>query len=233
VADVELELAERIRRGEGVVLATVIRLDGQPPSHAGAKVLLGERGIVAGTLGCAEFDAQARADAAAVLTGASPQLRTYTHDLGTIEVYLEPHVPAPLLLVFGNTPVARRIAEWVAAVGFRVVAPEAGPQVPPAAGAEVYAVHTDHDDPHLVDALAAVLQANPRFVGVVGSRRHTGDHLEELQRRGFDVSRIQTPVGLDLGAVSAEEIALSILAGIVAARHGRGGGPLSSVKTAG
>ena len=226
MADVEIELAERIRRGEGVVLATVIRLDGKPPSHTGAKVLLAAGEVLAGTLGCAEFDSQARTDAAPLLAGGTPELRTYSHDLGSIEVYLEPHLPAPLLLVFGDTPVGRRVAEWGAPLGFRVLVPGPGREVPPLGGTEVYAVHTDHDDPGLVDALAPVLAAEPRFVGVMGSRRHTGHHLAELQRRGLDISRIQTPVGLDLGAVTAEEIALSILAGIVAARHNRPGGAL-------
>lgn len=226
MADVEIELAERIRHGEGVVLATVIRLDGQPPSHTGAKVLLDDGSVLAGTLGCAEFDSQARADAPAVLAGGTPTIRTYIHDLGSIEVYLEPHVPAPLLLVFGDTPVARRVAEWGGPLGFRVVAPAPGAVLPPLTRGEVYAVHTDHDDPALVDALATVLAAGPRFVGVMGSRRHTGHHLEELERRGLDTSNIQTPVGLDIGAISAEEIALSILAGIVAARHGRAGGAM-------
>jgi len=230
MADVEIELADRIRRGEGAVLATVIRLDGQPPSHTGAKVLLGAGEVIAGTLGCAEFDAQARDDAVDLLGAGAPALRTYTHDLGSIEVYLEPHLPAPLLLVFGATPVARRIAEWGGPLGFRVVAVEPGRSLPSLVGGELYAVHTDHDDPGLVAALASVLEANPQFVGVMGSRRHTGHHLEELQRRGFDTSRIQTPVGLDLGAISAEEIALSILAGVVAARHGREGGPMFNVK---
>lgn len=227
MADVELELAERIRRGDRVVLATVVRLDGRPPSHTGAKVLLGDGEVLAGTLGCAEFDAQARQDSERLLAAGAPELRTYTHDLGTIEVYLEPHVPGPLLVVFGATPVGRQVAEWARPLGFRVTVVAAG-DPPPAlpAAQELYAVHTDHDDPGLVDALAAVLAAEPRFVGVMGSRRHTGHHLEELARRGFDVSRIQTPVGLDLGAVTAEEIALSILAGVVAARHGRAGGAM-------
>jgi xanthine dehydrogenase accessory factor len=230
MADVEIELAERLRRGDAVVVATVIRLDGKPPSHTGAKVLLASDAIVAGTLGCAEFDGQARADAATVLSGARPEIRTYRHDLGSIEVYLEPHLPAPLLVIFGGTPVARQIAEWAKPLGFRVAAVEGGETPPTLEGGEIYAVHTDHDDPALVDGLVTVLEAGARFVGVMGSRRHTGHHLEELQRRGYDTSGIQTPVGLDIGAVTAEEIALSILAGIVAARHDRAGGPMFNVK---
>jgi xanthine dehydrogenase accessory factor len=224
--EVELELAERIRRGEPVVAATVVRLDGQPPSRPGAKAIFDAQRPVAGTLGCAEFDAQAVADAARLLATGVPELCTYGHDLGRIEVYLEPHRPRPLLLVFGDTPVARQLAAWAPEVGFAV---ERATRTPDQlAGREVYAVHTDHDAPGLVDALEPVLRAAPRYVGVMGSRRHTAQHLEELSRRGVDAGKIETPVGLDIGALSAEEIALSILAGLVAARRGAGGGRLQS-----
>ena len=111
--------------------------------------------------------------------------------------------------------------DLAARVGFHATATiaEAGP------GA--YAVHTDHDDPGLPDALEKVIRAGPRFVGVMGSRRHTGHHLEELRRRGLPeeaVAATQSPVGLDIGARSAPEIALSILAGLLAIRSGAPGG---------
>jgi xanthine/CO dehydrogenase XdhC/CoxF family maturation factor len=92
---------------------------------------------------------------------------------------------------------------------------------------DIYVVHTDHDAEDMVDALGAVLQKKPRFIGLVGSRRHTGHHLEALRANGVPeevIAKIQSPVGLDLGAVKAEEIALSILAGLVAVRRrGHGG----------
>jgi xanthine dehydrogenase accessory factor len=84
-------------------------------------------------------------------------------------------------------------------------------------------VHTNHDAPDLVEALEAVLPLEPRFIGLVGSRRHTGHHLEALRAKGVPedvIARIQSPVGLDLGARTAQEIALSILAGLVAVRRG-------------
>jgi xanthine dehydrogenase accessory factor len=81
-----------------------------------------------------------------------------------------------------------------------------------------------------VDALATILPLEPKFVGLVGSRRHTGHHLDGLRAKGVGedvIARIQTPVGLDLGSKTPAEIALSILAGLVAARHGRAGGRLA------
>jgi len=198
-----------------------LRVDGKPPSRAGEKILLDRQGAVAGTLGCSEFDAAAKADAAAFLDSGRPGMRTYQHDLGTIEVYLEPYPVAPILVVLGDTPVARELVDLAGRVGFHAItsAAEAGP------GA--FAVHTDHDDPGLPDALEQVIRAGPRFVGVMGSRRHTGHHLEELRRRGLPeaaIAAIQSPVGLDIGARSAPEIALSILAGLLAVRSGAPGG---------
>jgi xanthine dehydrogenase accessory factor len=221
VSDVEAELVRRREAGEPVVLATVIRVDGEPPSRPGEKILLGSDHALAGTLGCSEFDTAARADAAAVLAAGVPNLRTYRHELGHIEVYLEPYPAAATLVVLGRTPVADHLTRWAADAGFRVVTE--GKQAAARTG-DLYVVHTDHDDLGLVDALAELLPRQPRFVGVMGSRRHTGPHLKELRRRGLEVTDIQTPVGLDIGARTAAEIAISILAGLIAARAGASGG---------
>lgn len=220
---VESELAERLGRGEDVVLATVVRLDGEPPSRPGAKALFDRTRQLAGTLGCSEFDSQARTDAPALLAAGAPDLRTYRHDLGSIDVYLEPYLRRPLLVVLADTPVAAALRRRAEEVGFEV----ASAPPPEAPGAEIYVVHTDHDDPDLVATLERLLALEPRFVGLVGSRRHTGHHLEELGARGLDqaaIQRIQSPVGLDIGAQTPEEIALSILAGLVALRRRAPGG---------
>jgi xanthine dehydrogenase accessory factor len=243
VPSVEEELARRLSIGEEVVLATVIKLDGQPPSHPGAKLLLSRTATLAGTLGCSEFDAAAMADAAAIAETGTPALRTYQHDLGSIEVYIEPHAPAPTLVVFAATPVARSLLRLAPEVGFRTILVETRPERLegtdwPAAvgslkdlaallGSDAYAVHTDHDAPDLVEALEALLPHEPRFIGLVGSRRHTGHHLEALRSQGVPeevIGRIQSPVGLDLGSTTPGEIALSILAGLVAVRRGGRGG---------
>ncbi|MGH7778107.1 MAG: XdhC family protein [Candidatus Dormibacterales bacterium] len=241
--EVEAELARRLAEGSEVLVATVVRTDREPPSHAGAKLLLSRTAALAGTLGCSEFDSAALAEAPALLDAGTPRLRTYEHDLGSVEVYLEPHAQAPLLAVAGATPVARELLELAPRVGFRTAlletrperlagAPWPGPVVRELEGLEAalgtgpYFVHTDHDAPGLVPLLAAVLELRPRFTGLMGSRRHTGPHLAELRARGVPeeaVAAIRTPVGLEIGAATAGEIALSILAGLVAVR--RGGAP--------
>lgn len=240
---VEEELARRISHGEEVLLATVIRLDGEPPSHTGAKLLLSRTATLAGTLGCSEFDAAALADAAGIAEKGAPILRTYRHELGSIEAYIEPHAQTPTLVVFAATPVARALLRMAPEVGFRTVLVETrmerlqGADWPAAIrsldelgaaiGSDVYAVHTDHDAPDLVQALEALLPHDPRFIGLVGSRRHTGHHLEALRAKGVTeevIARIQSPVGLDIGARTPAEIALSILGGVIAVRRGGSGG---------
>ena len=234
----EEDLAARAARGEEVVLATVIKVDGEPPSHSGAKILLLRTAALAGTLGCSEFDSAALADASRIADAGAPQLRTYRHDLGSIEVYLEPYPAAPTLVVFAATPVAASLLRWAPDLGFRTLLVETRAErlkdatwpaaitslaeLSGALGPEVYVVHTDHDAEDLVPALEAVLPQEPRFIGLVGSQRHTGHHLEALRAKGVAeevITRIQSPVGLDIGAQTPGEIALSILAGIVAIRR--------------
>jgi xanthine dehydrogenase accessory factor len=243
-SSVEAELARRLALGEEVVLATVIKLDGQPPSSAGSKLLLARTATLAGTLGCSEFDAAALEDSDRIAKEGKPQLRTYRHDLGSIDVYLEPHAAAPTLVIFGATPVARSLLRWAPELGFRTLLVETRPErlegaewpaaisslseLARALGTDVYAVHTDHDAEDLVAALETLVPRDPRFIGLVGSRRHTGHHLEALRAKGVPaevIGRIQSPVGLDLGAlVTPNEIGLSILAGLVAIRRGGRGG---------
>lgn len=211
----EEALARAIREGRDAALVTAIRVDGGPPSRAGAKVVVIDGRAVAGTLGCSEFDS-----AAVEAAGSMPEpgLRTFEHDLGRIEVFIEPMPAAPALVIGGSSPVGDELAAMAPAAGFHV-----GRTVPGAG--EVFAVHVDHDDDGVAAFLEALLRRDPppRFLGVVGSRRHTGHHLEALAARGFapeQLDRINSPVGLSLGAQTPGEIAVSILAGLVAVRRG-------------
>ncbi|MGH9066906.1 MAG: XdhC family protein [Acidimicrobiales bacterium] len=243
--EVVMELARRLDRSEDVVLATALRTEGSPPCRPGQKLLIGAGGPLAGTLGCSELDAQALTDAPGVISGAQPALRTYDHDLGRVEVHLEPYLGRPLLVVLGATPVAGWLLRWGADLGYQtaLVEPRAGrvtaelaalagtvagsPEPGGAGRRAVDAVHTDHDAPEVAAHLAQLLRAGARFVGVMGSARHVGHHLEELRTLGLgedEIARVRSPVGIDVGARTPAEIALSILAGLVAARTGREGG---------
>jgi xanthine dehydrogenase accessory factor len=237
------QMRTRLAAGQPLVLATAVKVEGDPPCRVGQKILLGPTGALAGTLGCAEFDESAVADAPDVLQAAAPSTRTYRHDLGSIDVFLEPFVPRPLLVVFSATPVALHLMRWARHVGFEpvLVEPRVERVTPEhraagrvetdvahvALGADAAAVHTDHDAPGVAESVAALIRSSTRFVGVMGSARHVGPHVRRLKEMGIgeeDLARVRTPVGIDIGARSAEEIALSILAGVVADRHDASGG---------
>ena len=226
------------------VVATATRSHGSPPCRPGQKAIVAPSGVLEGTLGCAEFDAAAVADAEGVLRSGEPALHTYTHELGSVEVFLEPELRDPALVVFAATPVALELCRIAAALGYRtlLIEPRAervsrahrraaarvlsSPEAV-ALDARAAVVHTDHDAPDVVDALAFALRSPARFIGVMGSTRHVGGHLEALETMGFsaaDLERVRTPVGLDLGGRTPAEIALSIAGGLIADRHGASAG---------
>ncbi len=210
--NVDEELAARRAAGEEVVLATAVKVEGNPPCQVGQKLLLGPDGSLAGTLGCAEFDDAAIADTADVLRARRPTTRRYSHDLGAIEVFVDVLIePRPERITEEHRSSARTAPSLEGL----------------ALDAEAMAVHTDHDAPNVTETAAELLRSPVGFIGVMGSARHVGPHIERLRDLGFgeeDIARIRTPVGLDIGARSAQEIALSILAGLVAERHGASGG---------
>jgi molybdopterin adenylyltransferase len=227
----------------GWVEVRAVRIEGSPPCTVGARIDIVPGGEVRGTLGCAEFDEAAVLDAATILASGEPTTRTYHHELGHVEVYLEPHLVPPRLVVVSATDVARALCGYARTLGYdtTLIEPrtervsdedrrEPGSIVEGFHGVELGAdtdvVFTDHDAPGVAEGLATALRSPARFVGVMGSRRHVGKHVEALRSMGFseaDIARVRSPLGLDLGGRRPEEIALSIAAGLVAARRGGSG----------
>ncbi len=220
--------------------ATAVRLQGSPPCRVGNRMSIVPGGEVHGSLGCAEFDAAAVEAATEVLASGEPQTRTLHHDLGDIEVFFEPTRPPPRMILVSATDVARNLRATMGRLGTEAVlveprADRVAPGDEPAVASVVdldlsaygEAVLTDHDAPGVTETLAILLRSPVRFVGVMGSRRHVGRYVDELRSRGFsdeELTRIRSPLGLDLGGRTPQEIALSIAAGVVAARHDREGG---------
>lgn len=232
------------------VRATAVKLHGEPPCRLGNRIEVVPGGPVSGTLGCAEFDGEAARLAPEVLAAGEPQVRTLRHDLGSVEVLFEPVLPPALVAIVSATDVARELCVLAKRLGWSpaLVEPRAERVRPEdrslpwtvvggldalALDARSAVVFTDHDAPGLVEQLAAVLRGPAGFVGVMGSRRHVAPFLEELRAAGMteeQLARIRTPLGLDLGGRTPAEIALSIAAGLVAARHGRSGGWLHEAR---
>ena len=162
------------------------------------------------------------------------------HSGGTLEIYVEPHVPAPLLWIAGTTPIAGALAALGAASGWRVTVfdPFAAAEDFPAAervSAETALGRVDPEvSPYIVvatqgqwdeEALAAALRRNASYVGLVASptranvvRQWLRDETGLADER---LAALRAPAGMDLGAETAEEIALSILAELVLVRRGR------------
>jgi xanthine/CO dehydrogenase XdhC/CoxF family maturation factor len=150
-------------------------------------------------------------------------------------------IPAPsgerrLVAVFAS-PVAVQLVHLAAHVGYDCVVldPVRGVDgVLSVAGvdeagidASTDVVVTDHDRPELGDVLTEVLSWPARWVGVMGSPRHTAPHVAALQARGVaptDIARVRRPIGLDIGSRSPAEIAVATVAGLLADRSGRSGG---------
>ena len=127
---------------------------------------------------------------------------------GALEIFLEPHLPKPRLRVVGDTPIATALAELGRSAGFHVATDAAADDE-----AVVVASHGRDEE----QALAAALEAGVPYVGLVASRKRGPTVIEALEAE--DRERVHTPAGLDLGARTPEEIALSILAEIVATRR--------------
>jgi molybdopterin adenylyltransferase len=228
---------------EPSVSAKAIRVHGAPPCRVGNAMTIVPGGAVHGTLGCAEFDEAAVRDAVEVLASGEPQVRTYHHEQGDVEVFLEPVRPAPTLILVSANDVSRALVRLARPLGYSPTLVEPRPErvteqdrsaVEVASGFEgveiderTRVVFTDHDAPNIADALAVVLRSPARFVGVMGSHRHVGPYVERLRELGFgddELARIRSPLGVDLGGREPEEIAVSIAAGLVADANDRDAG---------
>jgi xanthine dehydrogenase accessory factor len=248
------EAAALRERGEPFALATVVRCDRPTSAKPGAKALVRPDGTVSGWVGgsCAEpvmvkealdalADGQPRllvlAGEHARSRGAAEGTREYTmtcHSGGTLEIYVEPVLPRPELVLVGGGPVVDALARLAAVMGFATTAVEP-PGAAAVAGVErrveglarvrvtartaiVVATHGRSDE----EALAEALRSDPGYVSLVASPRRASAVRDLLRARGLSeerLGRLKAPAGLDLGAVTPEEIALSILAEIVARRR--------------
>ncbi|MGH3328420.1 MAG: XdhC family protein [Streptomycetales bacterium] len=231
--DVFEALAQARAAGQPAVLVTVVAVEGEAPSHPGAKLLVVDGAMAAGTLGCAEFDTAGVGLAGSLSESATLRRRVvFGHGQErALEMFAERYDPHPAVLVIGATPVARAVAELARFLHREVVdMADAQPDIalrhrPP--GPQDSVIVSDHDAPYVDGVLRLLLRGQAGFVGMVGSRRHAPEVVERLRSSGVpsgQLARLHTPCGLDIGSRTPQEIALSIVAEILAAERGRGGG---------
>lgn len=234
------EMAELTRRGEPFALATVVWRQSPSSSQPGARAIITAGGELHGWIGgaCAEpvviREAQqviADGTARLLLLGTPEQFGAAVPDgmtvipiscqsEGALEVYIEPVLPVPHLVIVGDSPMARTLASLAGALSWRtdlIRGPDFTPEA--ADGRSMIVVATQgHGDE---DVLERAIAARPAYLGLVGSRRRGATVLGYLADRGVprdQLDRVRVPAGLDLGRTTHQEIAVAILAELVQLR---------------
>ena len=226
--------------GEPFVVATVVWCERPTSAKPGAQAIIQANGQVTGWIGGSCAQPVVLREALRVLReGSDPYLlRLGAPDIGitrndvrvfpmtctsggVLDIYMEPHFPAPQLLLVGNSPVAVTLGRLASALDFAVT------QIDQADLSQVQinertsilvATHGQYDE----DVLEQALRSPANYVGMVGSRKRAEACRAYLRASGLtdqQISRLKAPAGLDIGAVTAEEIAASILAELVQVRR--------------
>ena len=217
-ADVLIEAGRLASEGKPYVLATVVSVVPPASTRRGDRAFVTPDARVTGWIGGACSEPTVVREALHALADGEPRVARMEGGCaseGVVEVLIEPVLPSPLLAIVGESPAARTLAELARVVGWRV-------RREAVEGADAVVVATmGHGDEEL---LAAALASGPGYIGLVASARRAGSVLAALRDRGLDeedVLRVRAPAGLDLGPSSQEEIAVAILAELVAWRHTR------------
>lgn len=246
------ELADAIDAGIPIASATVVRTRRSVPRHAGTRMLVYADGRTSGTIGGGEMERRVTVDATAALADGRPRLSTY--DLvdpsggdpgvcgGEVEIYVEPHMPAPTLFIVGAGHVGRAVVDLAHWLGHRTVvwddraetlgvlenadAVFEGPiaeaiarePVDPDTAIVVVTRNVNLD----VELLPHLLATPAGYLGLMGSQRRwdtTRGKLVEAGMAEADLDRVNAPIGVEIHAETPEEIAVSILAEIIEHRR--------------
>jgi xanthine dehydrogenase accessory factor len=253
-------------KNEAGALCTVVRSQGSTPRHAASKMLVYPDGRILGTVGGGELENRVIDEARQAMLDGSPRLLEYSMADpqrgdpgvcgGQVEVYVEPIMPKPVLVVVGSGHVGKAVAHLAKWLGFRVAVnddrpefcnPEAVPD-----GDEFYPVPMQELPDHLkitpwtylvlttrgvlvdVPGLPVLLDTPAAYIGVIGSKRRWSTTRKKLVEAGFPsekLERVRSPMGLELNAETPEEIAVSIMAEIIMLRNGGDGRVMASAKS--
>jgi xanthine dehydrogenase accessory factor len=253
LADDVLDRAAGLReRGETFVVATVVRVDPPTSARPGDKALIAADGTLWGWIGGSCSESLVRREALHAMGDGQPRLVKISPDqapehqagvvahvstcpsAGALDVFIDPHLPRPVLLVIGDTPAAHTLVRLGATIGYQTCAvhpgasasdfPEAdqvidsldlAPARPSPTTWAVVATMGHYDE----EAIEALLPYKVAYIGLVASRRRATTVLDVLADRGTrDLERVRRAADSSVGG-SQEEIALAVLAEIVAERH--------------
>lgn len=228
-----------------VAVATIIRGEG-----LGRKVIV-LADAVEGSLGDEALDAEAAETARELLAAEKSDTVTF----GEREIFFDTFPLSPHLVIFGAVHVAQALSRFAQDLGFRITVVDARrvlatqarfPNVeeiitkwPDEAyetleiGPNTWIAILTHDPKFDEPALLGALATEARYIGAVGSRKTNADRRERLRDAGVsdeDLQRVRGPIGLDIGGSTPEEMAIAILAEMIAVRYGRSGGFLVDAK---
>ena len=248
------EIVRMRRAGQRGALATIVHTNGSIPSYESSRMLVREDGSMAGTVGGGCVEADVWAAAKEVMQKEVPRKlvfhlnneANYDNGLicgGTVEVFVEPILPQPIVYLFGGGHVSTAVAKAAHAVGFGIGIiddreafanlqrfpmaqevfasfEEAFAKLRPNTSSYIVIVTRGHKEDMRVLAWAARTEA--RYVGMIGSKRKVLSVYKALEKEGYrmaEFENVYAPMGLEIGALSPEEIALSIVAELVAVRR--------------
>jgi xanthine dehydrogenase accessory factor len=233
-----------VKRGKRIVVATLLE-------NTSSKLVIFEDGRISGSLGEAELDRKARKTARKFASNRTSCAVTLKTASSSTEVFFETHGPAPALIIFGAGPVSMHLVNLAREMGLRSVVIDGRPRfatrerfphadelligIPSEiAGtleytSSTFVVLTAHDYKYDIPVLKTVLKTEAAYIGLLGSKKRGQAILKFLKESGVDeqaLDRVRVPTGLDIGAQTATEIALSILAEAFAVKAARRGAPM-------
>lgn len=238
-ADLDVRATQLRDQGVPFVRARVVLAERPTSAKAGDEAIIHADGSIEGFVGGTCAESTVRAQSLMLLDSKEPLLLRITpsellarqahtaqgtltvHNPclsgGTLEIFLDPVVPPPLVQVLGDGPIAAALARLAGELEYRVTTVDRE-----AIGGALAVVVASHGREE-IDVLAAALDADVPYIGLVASRRRGAAVLAELAAARPDLARtaagrVHSPAGLDIGARTAAEIALSILAEVVATR---------------
>jgi len=236
------ELKDQLGKEKGVALVTVVR----GPEQVGAKLLVFPDKTAHGTLSNAALEGIVIQDAEHSIWTGDANTHTYTIKGQPFEIFIEGFPPPPSLIIVGAGHIAIPLTTFAKTLNYRVIVIDARAafatrerfphadelivewpdevlekmDLNPSTSVAVLTHDPKFDEP----TLKVILSRRVGYVGAIGSRKTSGERAERLKKLGLtdeQLAQIHGPIGLNIGATSPEEMALAIMAEIVATRHGK------------
>ena len=245
MSELYTELRDLLDKKQGVALATVVG----GPEHIGTKLLVFPDHTAHGTLGLPELDERVRTDAQHAIWSGSASISSYTlseKENQQFDVFIEGFPPPPTLIIVGAGHIAIPLTTFAKTLNYHVVVIDARAAFAtrerfPSADELIVAWPDEvlekmdlnpstsvavltHDPKFDEPTLKVLLTRQVGYIGAIGSRKTGVERAERLKKQGLteeQLSRIHGPIGLNIGGTEPEEMALAIMAEVVAVRHGR------------